>query len=98
VVDTKGTREFQAKDGECYTSPPIPWHEFANIGVTTIQYINSREKIPAAATPCAGGSPARYAAARLSSGSPIGRRCPRTPEEILEGFFMPPPMARNERS
>jgi beta-alanine degradation protein BauB len=44
VVDSKGTREFEAKDGECYTSPPVPWHEFTNVGVTTIQYIIVEKK------------------------------------------------------
>ncbi len=44
TVDSKGTREIEAKDGECYISPPVPWHEFTNIGDTTIQYIIVEKK------------------------------------------------------
>jgi quercetin dioxygenase-like cupin family protein len=44
VEDSKGTRESDVKDGECFASPPIPWHEFTNIGVTTIQYIVVEKK------------------------------------------------------
>jgi mannose-6-phosphate isomerase-like protein (cupin superfamily) len=44
VVDSKGTREVETKDGQCFTNPPIPWHEFTNTGTTTIQYIIVEKK------------------------------------------------------
>jgi quercetin dioxygenase-like cupin family protein len=44
VTDAKGTREFDVKEGSYSTNPPVPWHEFTNIGVTTIQYIVVEKK------------------------------------------------------
>jgi quercetin dioxygenase-like cupin family protein len=44
VVDSKGTREIDLKEGQCGVNPPVPWHEFTNIGVTTIQFIIVEKK------------------------------------------------------
>ncbi len=44
VEDSKGIREVDVKEGAYSITPPIPWHEFTNTGVTTIQYIIVEKK------------------------------------------------------
>jgi quercetin dioxygenase-like cupin family protein len=44
VQDEKGTRSVDVVAGAFRDSPPIPWHEFANTGDTTIQYIVVEKK------------------------------------------------------
>ena len=39
VQDEKGTRKIDVIAGVFADVPPIPWHEFANVGETTIQYV-----------------------------------------------------------
>ena len=39
VRDSRGTRQSESKTGEYNNIPPIPWHEFKNIGDTTISYL-----------------------------------------------------------
>jgi quercetin dioxygenase-like cupin family protein len=45
VVDEKGTRTFdEDPDGSSWTSGPVPWHEFTNIGNTPIRYLVVEKK------------------------------------------------------
>jgi quercetin dioxygenase-like cupin family protein len=47
VQDDKGTRKIDVVTGAFANVPPIPWHEFANIGDTTIQYVVVEKKYEA---------------------------------------------------
>lgn len=44
VQDDKGTRKINVVAGALANVPPIPWHEFANVGDTTIQYVVIEKK------------------------------------------------------
>jgi quercetin dioxygenase-like cupin family protein len=44
VQDDKGKRKIEAVAGAFADVPPIPWHEFANIGETTLQYLVVEKK------------------------------------------------------
>jgi hypothetical protein len=45
VRDARGTRQFADKTGEFGSSKgPIPWHEFKNIGDTTMTYLIVEKK------------------------------------------------------
>ena len=45
VADDKGTRTFdEDPDGSTWTSGPVPWHEFTNIGTTPIRYLVVEKK------------------------------------------------------
>ena len=39
VEDEKGIRKINVTAGAIVDVPPTPWHEFANIGDTTIQFV-----------------------------------------------------------
>src|SRR5215831_3143737 len=38
VQDEKGVRKIDVKTGAFLDAQPVPWHEFTNIGDTTIQF------------------------------------------------------------
>jgi hypothetical protein len=44
VQDEKGIRKVDVVTGAFSDSQPIPWHQFTNIGDTTIQYIIVEKK------------------------------------------------------
>ena len=44
VRDAMGTREFENKTGAFSNNAPMPWHEFKNIGDTTITYLLVEKK------------------------------------------------------
>jgi quercetin dioxygenase-like cupin family protein len=44
VQDDKGTRKIDVVAGAFANVPPIPWHEFANVGDTTIQFVVVEKK------------------------------------------------------
>jgi quercetin dioxygenase-like cupin family protein len=44
VQDRKGTRSVDVVAGAYIDIPPVPWHEFTNIGDTTLQYIVVEKK------------------------------------------------------
>jgi quercetin dioxygenase-like cupin family protein len=44
VQDEKGVRKIDVVAGAFADVPPIPWHEFTNVGDTTIQYIVVEKK------------------------------------------------------
>ena len=44
VTDAKGTREFDDKAGDSWAVDPVEWHEFLNIGDSTISYLVAEEK------------------------------------------------------
>ncbi len=44
VQDTKGTRKVDIVTGALLTSPPVPWHVFANAGDSTIQFLVVEKK------------------------------------------------------
>ena len=44
VRDEKGTREVEIRAGSHVDAPPVPWHEVANIGNTTLQFLNVEKK------------------------------------------------------
>jgi quercetin dioxygenase-like cupin family protein len=48
VQDEKGVRKIDVVTGALLDAPPIPWHEFANLGDTTIQYVVMEKKYQAA--------------------------------------------------
>jgi len=39
LTDVSGVREVDLKAGSSFSSAGVPWHEFMNIGSTTIQYL-----------------------------------------------------------
>jgi mannose-6-phosphate isomerase-like protein (cupin superfamily) len=47
VEDEKGIRKINVTAGALFDVPPTPWHEFANVGDTTIQYIIVEKKYQA---------------------------------------------------
>ena len=47
VQDEKGTRKIDPVTGSVADIPPIPWHEFANIGETTLQFLIIEKKYQA---------------------------------------------------
>jgi len=44
VQDDKGKRKVDVVPGAFADVPPIPWHEFSNIGATTLQYLVVEKK------------------------------------------------------
>ena len=60
VQDEKGTRKIDVIAGVFADVPPIPWHEFANVGETTIQYVVVERKYqvapPVSQTACPKGT------------------------------------------
>jgi len=50
VQDEKGVRKVDVAAGVFADIPPTPWHEFTNLGDTTIQYIVVEKKYQAAPT------------------------------------------------
>lgn len=44
VRDARGTRKGESKIGEISSNAPIPWHEYTNIGDTTISYLIIEKK------------------------------------------------------
>jgi len=44
VQDDKGKRKVESVAGAFADVPPIPWHEFANVGETTLQYLVVEKK------------------------------------------------------
>jgi quercetin dioxygenase-like cupin family protein len=63
VEDEKGIRKINVTAGALFDVPPTPWHEFANVGDTTIQYIivekKYQEVTPASQTACPKGTVSR---------------------------------------
>jgi len=39
IEDAKGTRQVDISTGGYSNSPPLPWHEFTNVGDTTIRFL-----------------------------------------------------------
>lgn len=60
VQDEKGIRKIDVTAGALFDVPPTPWHEFANVGDTTIQYIIVEKKYqvapPVSQTACPKGT------------------------------------------
>jgi quercetin dioxygenase-like cupin family protein len=60
VQDEKGTRKVDVVTGVLFDIPPTPWHEFANIGGTTVQYLIVEKKYqpasPVSQTVCPKGT------------------------------------------
>ena len=50
VQDEKGTRKVDIVTGALLESQPIPWHEFSNLGDTTIQFVVVEKKYQAVTT------------------------------------------------
>jgi quercetin dioxygenase-like cupin family protein len=44
VKDARGTRQSENVTGSYFDVPPVPWHDFANIGDTTISYLLVEKK------------------------------------------------------
>jgi quercetin dioxygenase-like cupin family protein len=44
VQDEKGTRKVDVTTGTVVDSPPVPWHELANVGETTLQFLIVEKK------------------------------------------------------
>jgi quercetin dioxygenase-like cupin family protein len=44
IRDEKGTRKINVTVGALLDVPPTPWHEFANVGDTTIQFVVIEKK------------------------------------------------------
>ena len=44
MLDEKGKRKIEIVTGAFADVPPIPWHEFANISETTLQYLVVEKK------------------------------------------------------
>ena len=42
--DARGTRDVQIRTGAFNINPPVPWHEFTNIGDTTISLLIVEKK------------------------------------------------------
>src|SRR6516162_5434903 len=49
VKDDKGTRKADLATGSFIESPPVPWHDLANIGETTLQFLIIEKKYEPAA-------------------------------------------------
>ncbi len=60
VQDEKGIRKINVTAGALLDVSPIPWHEFANVGDTTIQYVVIEKKYqavtPVSQTACPKGT------------------------------------------
>jgi quercetin dioxygenase-like cupin family protein len=63
VEDEKGIRKINVTAGALVDVPPTPWHEFANVGDTTIQFVIVERKYqavtPANQTACPKGRAGR---------------------------------------
>jgi quercetin dioxygenase-like cupin family protein len=44
IQDEKGTRKVDVATGAFVDSPPVPWHELANVGETTLQFLIVEKK------------------------------------------------------
>ena len=44
VQDEKGKRKVDVATGAVVDSPPVPWHELANVGETTLQFLIVEKK------------------------------------------------------
>ncbi len=44
VRDARGTRQRQTEIGDISSNAPIPWHEYTNVGDTTINYLIIEKK------------------------------------------------------
>jgi quercetin dioxygenase-like cupin family protein len=44
IQDEKGIRKIDVVSGALLDVPPTPWHEFANVGDTTIQFVVVEKK------------------------------------------------------
>jgi quercetin dioxygenase-like cupin family protein len=44
VQDEKGIRKVESANGAVINVPPVPWHEFANVGDTTMQVLVVEKK------------------------------------------------------
>jgi beta-alanine degradation protein BauB len=44
VRDARGTRQGETKPGDHRDNPPIPWHEYTNLGDTTISFLVVEKK------------------------------------------------------
>lgn len=44
VEDARGKRQVEIRAGASVNSPPVPWHQFTNVGDTTISYITVEKK------------------------------------------------------
>jgi quercetin dioxygenase-like cupin family protein len=60
VQDEKGTRKIDVVAGGFVDVPPTPWHEFANVGDTTLQFVVVEKKYqvapPVSQTACPKGT------------------------------------------
>jgi quercetin dioxygenase-like cupin family protein len=60
VQDEKGTRKVDVVTGALLDVPPTPWHEFANVGSTTLQFLVVEKKYqpasPVSQTVCPKGT------------------------------------------
>ena len=63
VQDEKGIRKIDIVTGALLTAPPTPWHEFENVGNTTIQFVVVEKKYqvapPVSQTACPKGTVGR---------------------------------------
>jgi quercetin dioxygenase-like cupin family protein len=48
IQDAKGVRRIDVKTGAFLDAQPVPWHEFTNVGDTTIQFVVVEKKYQAA--------------------------------------------------
>ena len=49
MQDDKGKRKIEVVAGAFAVVPPVPWHEFVNIGETTVAIPGRREEGPVGA-------------------------------------------------
>ncbi|HQT79516.1 MAG TPA: cupin domain-containing protein [Rhodopila sp.] len=49
VRNAQGKRDIESKAGSFFSNPPVPWHEFTNIGNTTTSYLIVEKKYQPAA-------------------------------------------------
>ena len=63
VQDEKGIRKMDLVAGALLSAPPTPWHEVANVGNTTLQFVVVEKKYqvapPVSQTACPKGASAR---------------------------------------
>ena len=63
IQDEKGARKIDVIAGVFADVPPIPWHEFVNVGGTTIQYVVIEKKYQVASAAESDRMPERTMAA-----------------------------------
>lgn len=59
MQDDKGKRKVEVVAGTVADVPPISWHEFANVGETTLQYLVVEKKYQPAPIADSGACPPR---------------------------------------